>query len=218
MNTATNPILSPLTFIRLQKNSLTDYLLSTPDLANENERLKNENKSLRVKAKKLSDLISDQNQIKNLNRNTWQSQPVKLVSVDNLATFTSLDFANIRPGQPVAIGNSLVGLVKSVEPPIIRVIPLTHPDAKLAVQLETGAKGDYTFKNNEPYITNLDSNVSFNSKTTIFTLPSINIPENLIVGQINKITNNTANPTQEATLLLDKEIPQGHNFFVITRP
>lgn len=218
LSVLTNPIISPLTYLRLQNNDFLNYLVHTPSLARENEKLKNENNVLRVKAKKLTDLISDQNQLKSLNQNTWQSQPVKLVSLDNLATFTSLDFAKIRPGQPVATGNSLVGLVKSVEPPIIKVIPLSHPDAKLPIQLDTGAKGDYVFKNTGPHIINLATNASFNSKTTVFTLPSATIPENLILGQIDKITTNTANPTQEATVILDTDISKAHDFFVITKP
>lgn len=216
--TLVNPILNPVTSLRTQKNSLTNFLLSTPNLSFENEKLKNENNLLKVKSKKLTDLISDQNQLKNLTNHPWLSQPIKLVSLDSLASFTSLDFANIRPGQPVATGNSLVGLVKSVEPPIIRVIPLNHSDLKLGVQLDTGARGDYVYKKNEAHIINLDTSTAFNSKTTVFTLPTTLIPENLIVGEIDKITSNPADPTLEATIILDSDIGKSRDFFVITRP
>jgi len=216
--TLVNPILNPLTSLRTHKNSLTDFLLATPNLSRENEKLKQENNLLKVKAKKLTDLISDQNQLKNLSNHSWQSQPIKLVSLDNLASFTSLDFANIRPGQPIATGNSLVGLVKSVEPPIIIVIPLNHPEAKLSVQLDTGTYGDYIYKKNEPHLINLDSGTAFNSKTTVFTLPTTLIPENLILGEIDKITSDPTDPTLEATILLDSNISSSPNFFVITKP
>ncbi|MBI2325826.1 hypothetical protein HYU91_00345 [Candidatus Collierbacteria bacterium] len=215
--TLVNPILNPMTSLKTKKNSLTDFLLATPNLSRENEKLKQENNLLKVKAKKLTDLISDQNQLKNLTNHSWQSQPIKLVSLDNLASFTSLDFANIRPGQPVATGNSLVGLVKSVEPPIIMVIPLNHPDAKLGVQLDTGTRGDYVYKKNEAHIINLDSDTAFNSPTTVFTLPTTLIPENLILGEIDKIISNPADPTLEATILLDSNISSSHDFFVITK-
>lgn len=214
----TNPLLYPITAARVKKDSLLSFLLNTPSLSLENEKLKRENNLLRIRAKKLTDLISDQNQLKNLDRHTWQFQPVKLVSLDSLASFTSLDFANIRPGQPVATGNSLVGLVKSVEPPIIKVIPLNHPDAKLNVQLDTGARGDYIYKNNEPRVTNLGTGIAFNSPTTVFTLPSATMPENLIIGEIDKITSNPADPTLEATIILDQDIGKGIDFFVITKP
>ena len=215
--TLVNPILTPLTSLRIQKNFITGFLLTTPNLSRENEKLKQENSLLKVKAKKLADLISNQNQLKNLTNHAWESQPIKLVSLDNLASFTSLDFANIRPGQPVATGNSLVGLVKSVEPPIIMVIPLNHPDAKLSAQLDTGTRGDYIYKKNEAHIINLDSNTAFNSKTTVFTLPTTLIPENLIIGEVDKITSNPADPTLEATIVLDSNISSSHNFFVITK-
>lgn len=213
-----NPILDPLTSIRIQKNSLTSFILATPNLSLENKKLKNENNLLRIRVKKLTDLISDQNQLKNLTNHPWSSQPIKLVSLDNLASFTSLDFANIRPGQPVATGNSLVGLVKSVEPPIIKVIPLNHPDAKFAIQLDTGAHGDYGYIKNEPHVINLDTGTAFNSKTTAFTLPTVLIPENLIIGQIDKITSNPADPTLEATIILDSDIGKSRDFFIITKP
>jgi cell shape-determining protein MreC len=207
-----------MTSLKTKKNSLTDFLLATPNLSRENEKLKQENNLLKVKVKKLTDLVSNQNQLKNLTNHAWESQPIKLVSLDNLASFTSLDFANIRPGQPVATGNSLVGLVKSVEPPIIKVTPLNHSDIKLGIQLDTGAHGDYIYKKNEPHVINLDSGSAFNSKTTVFTLPTDVIPENLIVGQIDKITSNPTDPTLEATILLDSNISSSPNFFVITKP
>lgn len=213
-----NPIISPITFMRTQKDNLASFLVRIPSLARENEQFKNENAALKLSTKILTDLITNQDQLKNLSSYTWRSQPVKLVSLGNLATFTSLDFANIRPGQPVATGNSLVGLVKSVEPPVIMVVPLDHPDTKLTVQLDEGAKGDLIYKNSQTLITNLDSSASFNSKTAVFTLPSNFIPENLLIGQIDKIISNPASPTQEATVILDQEIGQAHDFFIITEP
>ncbi len=207
-----------MTSLKTKKNSLTSLLLATPNLWRENEKLKQENNLLKIKTKKLTDLISNQNQLKNLTNHDWGSQPIKLVSLDSMASFTSLDFANIRPGQPVATGNSLVGLVKSVEPPIVMVIPLNHPDAKLSVQLDSGTRGDYVYKKNEPHIINLDSSTAFDSKTTVFTLPTNLIPENLILGEIDKITSNPADPTLEATIVLDSNISSSPNFFVITKP
>ncbi len=210
--------MSQITYLRLQKNNLFDYLIRIPSLSRENADLLGENNLLRIRAKKLADLVVDQDQLKVLGSHTWQSVPVKLVSLGNLATYTSLNFANIKPGQPVATGNSLVGLVKSVEPPVIKVIPLTSPDIKLAIELDTGAKGDLAYKNNQALVTNLDSGTAFNSKTTVFTLPNDLIPGNLLVGQIDKIVSNPANPTQEATLILDQEIAKAHDFYIITKP
>ena len=222
-----NPVLSPITYLRTQKNDLLDFLNQIPSLTRENTDLKSENNQLKLTAKKLTDLIKDQETIKDLD-SLWsgkagsgfarQVQPVKLVSLGNLAAFTSLNFANIRPGQPVATGNSLVGLVKSVEPPVIMVVPLDHPDTKLAVQLDEGTKGDLIYKNSQTLVTNLDSGASFNSKTAVFTLPSNLIPENLLIGQIDKIISNPANPTQEATVALDRGIGQARGFYIITKP
>jgi len=227
LNRIAHPIIAPITFLRTEKNSFLDYLIMVPTLEGENDKLKKENNLLKIRAKKLSDLIKDQKTIMDLDslwsgkagsRFAGQIQPVKLVTLGNLATFTSLDFAHIRPGQPVATGNSLVGLVKSVEPPVIKVVLLTGPDTKLGVQLDTGAKGDLVYKNSQTLITNLGSNVIFNSKTTVFTLPSSLMPENLIIGRVDKIISNQADPTQEATVILDQEISTGRDFFIITRP
>lgn len=213
-----SPLIQPLTTARSGETRLFHFISNLPTVATENTKLKNENNLLKIKLDQLSQAISDQTLIASLGNNRWRVQPVKLVGLGNLVIFTSQDFTAVLPGQPVVSGNSLVGLVKEVQKPIIKVIPLNHREIKLAVQLETGAKGDYVYKGSRPYIINLPSATVFNSKTSVFTLPTEHIPENLIVGQIEKIVTNQANPTREATLTLDQEIGASGPFFIITQP
>lgn len=210
------PVQQPITALRQQKDKLVSLIKNIPSLSDENSKLKNENNLLKIKVKTLSELIEDQ-KITGPSP-TAQIQPIRLISFDNLAIFTSSDLTALAPGQPVITNHSLVGLVKEVAPPIIRVIPLNHPDAKLNVQLETGSKGSYLYKNNSPYIVNLGNDTAFNPKGVILTLPTEQIPENLIIGQVEKITTNPADPTQEATIILDKEINTSDHFFIITKP
>lgn len=213
-----SPLVQPLTAARGDQTRLLHFISSLPTVESENAKLKNENNLLKIKLDRLSEAISNRTLVASLSANRWQVQPVKLVGLGNLVIFTSQDFAAILPGQPVVSGSSLVGLVKEVQKPIIKVIPLNHREIKLAVQLETGAKGDYVYKGSRPYIINLPSDTVFNSKTTVFTLPTEHIPENLVVGQIEKIVTNQASPTKEASLNLDQEIGAAGPFFIITRP
>lgn len=213
-----SPVLSPITYLRGQKELFVNRVGNLPHVAAENEALQKENTLLKIEVKQLTEAVSDQTLVASLNQHGWQIQPLRLVSLGNSAIFTSQDLTQIKAGQPVISGNSLVGLVKSVQAPVIKVIPLNHPEIRVAVQLETGVKGDYIYQSSHPYIINLPTNVAFNSKTIVLTLPTEQLPENLVLGQIERITSNPADPTQEATLTLDQEINSGHDFFVITKP
>lgn len=212
------PMVQPLAAARGGQTRLFHFIAGLPTVSNENAKLKNENNLLKIKLDQLSQAVSNQALVASLSVNRWQVQPVKLISLGNLVIFTSQNFTAILPGQPVVSGNSLVGLVKEVQKPIIKVVPLNHREIKLAVQLETGAKGDYIYKGSRPYVINLPSDIAFNSKTTVFTLPTEYIPENLVIGQIEKIVTNQANPTREATLTLDQDISAAGPFFIITAP
>ncbi|MEK7064435.1 MAG: rod shape-determining protein MreC [Patescibacteria group bacterium] len=214
----TSPLLQPLTTTRSVETRLFHFISLLPTISSENTKLKNENNLLKIKLDQATQAVNDQTLVASLGNNRWQVQPVKLVGLGNLVIFTSQDFTAILPGQPVVSGNTLVGLVKEVQKPVIKVIPLNHREIKLAVQLETGAKGDYVYKGSQPYIINLPSDTAFNSKTTVFSLPTEQIPENLVVGQIEKIVTNSANPTKEASLTLDQEINSATDFFIITAP
>ena len=213
-----SPLLQPLAAAKSGQTRLSHFIVSLPTVYGENTKLKNENALLRIKVGQLNQALNNQVLVASLSRNRWQVQPVQLVGLGNLVIFTSQDFIGIGPGQPVVSGSSLVGLVKEVQAPIIKVIPLNHQEIKLAVALETGAQGDYVYKASQPYIINLPSDTAFNSKTTVFTLPTQHIPENLVVGQIEKIVSDQTNPTKEATLTLDQEITSATNFFIITKP
>lgn len=208
----------PIVLLRQQKDSLINFLLAVPSLYQRNKALLAENESLKVKVKTLSESIADQELISKIEKPSWQIQPIKLISIDRLLTFTSHNFANLKPGQPVASGNSLVGLVNSIQPPIIKVTPLTSGAIKIAAQLETGAKGGYTFKNNAPHIIDLPSNTSFNPQTSVLTLPTSLIPENLVIGRVEKITTDLASPTKEATLTLESTVSEADSFYIITQP
>jgi len=213
-----SPLLQPLAAIKSGQTRLSHFIVSLPTVYSENTKLKNENTLLKIKVGQLTQALDNQALVASLARNRWSVRPVKLVGLGNLVIFTGQDFTGIEPGQPVVSGSSLVGLVKSVQAPIIKVIPLNHQEIKLAVALETGAQGDYVYKGSSPFIINLPSDTAFNSKTTVFTLPTEQIPENLVVGQIEKIVSGQTNPTKEASLTLDQEITSATDFFIITQP
>ncbi len=218
LSTLTTPIQTPLTYTRQQKDQFASFIFRSPHLLSENVKLKNEVGALKILLEDYEEELGDSLLREKLAKNHWQIQPVRLVSLDNSVTFTSRSFESLRPGQPVVSGNTLIGLVKSVSPPVIKVIPMRHTDLKIPVQLETGAKGEYSYRANEPTISNLDSSTIFNPQTLVFTLPGEQVPPRLILGQIDKITSSPANPTQEAILKLDQEINTGHDFFIITKP
>ncbi len=213
-----SPLLQPLAAAKSGQAQLSHLIFRLPSIYTENTKLKNENTLLKIKLGQLSQALDNQALVASLAHRRWQIRPVKLVGLGNLVSFTGQDLTAILPGQPVVSGSSLVGLVKSVQAPIIKVIPLNHQEIKLTVQLETGSQGDYVYKGSRPLIINLPSDTAFNSKTTVFTLPTEHIPENLVVGQIEKIVSDQANPTKEATLSLDQEINSATDFFIITQP
>lgn len=172
----------------------------------------------RVINKFFSDKIQDQEVLAKLGPKSWTTIPVKLISIDNIATLTASDLTNIKPGQPVISDDTIVGLVQVVEAPIIKVLPLTHLDVRLNVQTDTNVQGQYLFKNSLPLVTNIPSEASFNTQATIFTLPSEMIPENLIVGSIEQIITNPAAPSQEVSLKLERTLTANKKLFIIIKP
>lgn len=212
------PLISPLTGVKQLLNEQQDFIYSLPKLMAENGKLKEENGHLKVTLKKLSESINNQETIKAAGTHAWQAVPVKIVSLDNLATFSGQDLSGVTAGQPVVSGEILVGIVKKVEPPIVTVLPLNSQDLNLDVQLEDGSHGKYMFKNGAPSITNLPNNIAFNPRTTVFTLPTNQIPENLIIGQVSEIITNQANPVQEVKIILDQPLVTAKNFQIITKP
>lgn len=214
IQTAVGNLSLPFVVIRQKKAELIRFVLATPSIYKENQKLKNENNYLKTKIKNMNELIADQGLIDSLTA-SWQIQPIRLVAIDRHLTFISHNYANIKPGQPVASGNSLVGLVSEVKPPVIKVEPLSQLETKIGVQLETGAKGSYLFRNSEPRVVDLQSGVTFNPQTIVLTAGSELIPPDLVIGKIDKITTTASNPTQEAIIALDEKLDSG-NFFVIT--
>lgn len=202
--------------LRQSKDNTISFLLSTPALYKENQKLRSENNALKLKLKTITDQTDDDSQIEIINP-SWRIQAIRLVSIDSHLVFTSSNFENIKPGQPVASGNSLVGLVTSVSPPIIKVSPLNQEGIKLRAQLETGDLGIYTYKSNQAFIINLESNIAFNPSTIVITTADEMIPENLVIGQVDQVTSTQANPTKEASLILNERISAGNSFYVITK-
>lgn len=218
ISSLTQPILAPFVSARLLIEQQQSLVSALPSLHEENQKLKQENSHLKIIVKKLSESVNNQDLIKKINERSWQAVPVKLVRLDNLATFSGPDLTGILPGQPVTSDDVIVGIVKKVEAPIIFVSPLDSADIKIDAQLEGGSQGKYISRDGIPTITNLDNGTSFSSRTTLFTLPTKLIPENLIIGQIDKVITNSANPVQEATVKLDKNIASAKNFLIITKP
>ncbi len=218
VNILTQPILTPLTWSKNQISQVNSQVIALPRLYSENTKLKEENGHLKIIVKKLSESLDNQEIIKKLSQHTWQVIPLKLVRLDNLATFTGQDLTGIEPGQPLISDDVILGIVKKVESPIVTISPLDQADITFAAQLENGNKGKYIYRSATSIITNLDSNTSFSPRTSVFTLPSNQIPENLIVGQVREIISNQANPVQEASIVLDKTIATAKDFLVIIKP
>lgn len=218
MKTLISPIQRPTILIRQSIENQLSLIQSLPQLKVDNQKLLEENNHLKIKVKVLSDAVSDQKLVKSLDVHPWKTRPVKLISGGPLLTFTSTDLSDIQPGQPVISGETILGLVKEVNDPIIKVIPINHPDFKLAAQLESGAKGQVLNRNDHFLITDLPNDTAFSPRTIILTLPSAQIPENLIVGQIGQITTDPSNPLQEATIIPILNVTTAPNTVIILKP
>ncbi|MBI3954577.1 hypothetical protein HY333_00890 [Candidatus Collierbacteria bacterium] len=211
------PLQQPLFLVRLSLLNQTNLIRQFPSWKHQALKLKEENDSLKVELESLKKLQAEL-QITNLNKSYKKVKPVRLVSLQNKALLTSSDLTGIIPGQPLVSKLSLLGIVEAVTPPVVKVIPLNLDGLKLDVKLSSGPQGRYTYTNNMPLLIDISSKETILPGDTLFTKASVNIPENLIIGQVVDVLSQSSDPLQKASVKLSQDLNTANDLFIITEP
>lgn len=208
------PIQAPTSTIHNYYSYYLSYFSSLPQLSVDNQRLAKENQDLKIALKKIKE---DQkiNQI-NFVTNYQLTVPLRLVGTGQKLLFTTKDLTSVAKGQPIIVHNQIIGLVDEVVGQVIKVTPINNLDNPIAVQLENGIKGSFKVEADTPIVFSLPSDTSYTQHTLVLTLPTPQIPENLVVGEIDQVISSSADPFQKAKVNLSKTTSE--NFLLILRP
>lgn len=208
------PIQAPTSTIHNYYSYYLSYFSSLPQLSTDNQRLIKENQDLKIAIKK----IKEDQKITQINFVTdyKQTASLRLVGTGQKLLFTTKDLTKITQGQPIIVHNQIIGLVDEVIGQVIKATSIDSLDNPLAIQLENGIKGSYKVESGIPIVFSLPSDTSYTQHTLVLTLPTPQIPENLVVGEIDQIISSSADPFQKAKVSLSKNTNE--DYLLILQP
>ena len=125
---------------------------------------------------------------------------------------------------PLVQSTNLIGLVQKIESSIIYITPLSNSSVFFPVQTNQNAQGDYVFQSNLSQMINIPNQNTPGQNNTVFTLPTDQIPEGLIVGQVAQTITKPSDPMQKVEITLPQVLYTQQNqnqpsqFQIITKP
>jgi len=204
----------PINQLRNQLNQTKQFITSLPSIHYQNLSLKAENNQLKTQ----NLLLKNQLNLKDFKNPSWTTVPVRIIKVGQIITATTNQTDQLKPGMPLIYSTNLIGLIQKVSSPIVYILPLTHPEINFPVQISQDIKGDFVFQNQTPQMINIANPNTPIQHDTVFTLPTEQIPEGLIVGQVSQTLTKPSNPIQKVEIKLPlnpSQITFGH---IITNP
>ncbi len=190
--------------------SLPSIHFSNLSLQAENEKLKTQNLLLKNKLDLKSFDLPDYNTI-----------PVRIININQTISATSDHTDLIEPGMPLVQSTNIIGIVQKVSSSIIYILPLTDKNVSFPAQTDQGDKGNYLFQDQIPQMANIASQNVPNQTNTVFTLPTEQIPEGLIVGTVTQTLTKPSNPIQRVEIKLSSashNLSDGGPLYIITSP
>lgn len=187
------------------------FLQDLPSIYEQNQTLRSENQGLKLALK----INNDQN-VLGVTTSFSKVIPLRLVGEGNDLLFTAKDILEVEIGQPVVIDHNLIGIVKEVSARLIKVLPITSPAFKLPIQLENNLKGNFVVEKDTPLVTSLPSDFAYSPNTLVLTLPTDQMPENLVLGEIDQVISASADPFQKARVKTSK--PPSGDYLLILKP
>ena len=177
------------------------FITSLPTMHFNNLALQAENSQLKTQ----NLLLKNKLNLEDFHTPSWNTIPVRIIKVDNLISATSDQTDKIKPGMSLVSSTNLIGIVQKISSSIIYILPLTDPNVFFPVQTGQNTKGDYLVKDKIPQITNISNQTRPNQNDTVFTLPTEQIPEGLIVGQVVQSLTQPSNPIQRVEIKLSPQ-------------
>jgi len=188
----------PVYTLKNKFNQQKLFISSLPSMHFSNLTLQAENNQLKTQ----NLLLKNKLDLTDFKTPSWSAVPIRIIKVDSLITATSDQVDQIKPGMPLIQSTNLIGIVQKTAFSIVYILPLTNANVFFPVQTGQNIKGDYAVRDKVPQMTNLSNSASLNSNDTIFTLPTEQIPEGLIVGKIAQTLTQPSNPIQRIEIKL----------------
>lgn len=204
----------PISNLKYKVNQKKLFITSLPSIQHQNLTLKAENSQLKTQ----NLLLKNQLNLSNLETPSWNTVPVKIIKVDHLITATTNQIDQIKKGMPLVQSTNLIGIVKEILGPIIHILPLNHQDITFPLQVSPDIKGDFVFQNQITQMVNISNQTVPDQDETVFTLPTEQIPEGLVVGQVLQTLTPSSNPIQRVEIELSLNPSQLISAQIITKP
>ena len=199
----------PIHTLKNKLNRQVGFITSLPTTYYQNLTLRAENEKLKTQ----NLLLKNKLNLKSFNTPSWTTVPVRIIKTDKIITATSDQTSQIKPGMPLISSTNLIGIVQKTSFSIIYILPLTDANVFFPIQTDQNIKGDYVVKDKTPQITNISNQTTPNLNNTVFTLPTEQIPEGLIVGQVAQTLTKPSNPIQRVEITLPinpNQLDQAH--------
>jgi len=190
------------------------FISSLPSMHFNNLSLQAENSQLKTQ----NLLLKNKLNLQNFATPSWNTVPVRIIKTDQTISATSDQTDKIKPGMPLIQSTNLIGIVQKISSSIIYILPLTDKNVTFPVQTDQDVKGNYIFQDQIPQMANIASQNTPNQTDTVFTLPTEQIPEGLVVGQVAQTLTQPSNPIQRVELKLSINPNQPDQAFIITSP
>jgi len=202
--TVLTPIHFPIGLLRQNIDTQISYIKSIPKLREQYQILLSQNANLLSENEQLKQTLTDSKTIVSVS-NFKNIIPVRLSgSIGSNLVTSSLSLEKVKKGQALVFNKILLGIVFEVRGSVINITPLDNEHiGSIAVHTTSGQKGQYKLINNTPQITDISNLTPINIGDYVFTEPSEEIPENLVIGKITKIISNQQEPLQKAQITLE---------------
>ncbi len=141
--------------------------------------------------------------------------PVKIISLSRFAYINQGSKAGIKPGLPLVVDNTLVGIVTNVTNYISQIRLITDKDTDLPAITSSAVTGQINYQNTTLHLTQVLQKDSLIPEEPIFTKGSELIPAGLLIGTIASIEPNKTNVYQSATITPTITILDQQTVFVI---
>jgi cell shape-determining protein MreC len=213
----TNSLISlhqPITSLKNKTNQQKILLTSLPKIRYQNLDLQAENSQLKTQ----NLLLKNKLNLTNFETPSWNTVPVRIIKIDQVISATSNQTDQVKPGMPLVHSTNIIGIVQKVSSSIIYILPLKNDDISFPVQTDQDTQGDYVFQNRLSQMTNITDQETPNQDDTVFTLPTEEIPEGLIVGQVKQVLTKPSNPIQKVEIDLPLNVSQITDTYIITDP
>ncbi len=215
------PLSAPLSNLKAYYQSQINTIKNLPNTNKQNREQKVFIAHLVRENELLKQTLKDSKVESNLKNNYQEVLAIKVSgSRGKIVATSTQDLDKLKSGMPVVNGNILLGMVTEVNQNIINIISLEDDlFPPLNLKSASGPEGVYRHHNGIPQIVNVPSQTPIILGDFVLTNPTDQIPANLLVGKVSKVTTSPQDPLQKGEVTLyDSFSNNPDNIVIILKP